>query len=139
MSQENEKITKESEKSDLTTDNLKEMSEPIVQYIAIRSDLKWPKGALIAQACHASVAAIHLNYQDKQTIEYLNQLDSMHKIVVGVPTQSELVNLSETLTRSNVSFKLWVEQPENYPTCLATKPCSKSLVDTFFKGFKLFK
>ena len=121
------------------TDKIKETCEPIVQYIAIRSDLKWPKGALIAQACHASIAAVHLNYSDKETIDYLKGLDSMHKIVVGVPNQSDLVDLSERLKENNVLFKLWTEQPENYPTCLATKPYSKSLVERFFKSFKLFK
>ena len=51
----------------------------IVQYIAIRSDLKWPKGALIAQGAHSSIAAIHLNYTDPDTISYLADLDKMHK------------------------------------------------------------
>lgn len=113
--------------------------DPIVQYIAIRSDLKWPKGALIAQSCHASLAAVHLNYLDAETVAYLNNLDSMHKIVVGVLTQSDLVALSEALAADELKFKLWIEQPENIPTCLATKPYTKSLVEKFFKGFKLFR
>ncbi len=114
-------------------------SDPIVQYIAIRSDLKWPKGALIAQSCHASVAAIHLNYLDAETIAYLSKLDSMHKIVVGVQSQSDLVELSQSLAESEIKFKLWIEQPENIPTCLATKPYAKSSVEKFFKIFKLFR
>jgi len=114
-------------------------SDPIVQYIAIRNDLKWPKGALIAQSCHASVAAVHLNYLDTETVAYLNSLDSMHKIVVGVPSQSDLVALSESLAENEIKYKLWIEQPENIPTCLATKPYAKSSVDKFFKIFKLFR
>jgi len=114
-------------------------SDPIVQYIAIRSDLKWPKGALISQACHAAVAAIHLNYTDPETVNYLNNLDSMHKICVGVLSQSDLVELSEQLTAKDVKFKLWTEQPENIPTCIATKPYSKNMVEKFFKTFKLFR
>lgn len=113
--------------------------DPIVQYIAIRSDLKWPKGALIAQSCHASVAAIHLNYLDTETIAYLDNLDSMHKIVVGVTSQSDLVKLSEDLGESEMKYKLWIEQPENIPTCLATKPYAKSMAEKFFKSFKLFR
>ena len=113
--------------------------DPIVQYIAIRSDLKWPKGALIAQSCHASVAAVHLNYMDEETVDYLKNLDSMHKIVVGVVSQADLVALSETLIENEIKFKLWTEQPENIPTCIATKPYTKSLVDKFFKTFKLFR
>lgn len=116
-----------------------EQAEPIVQYIAVRSDLKWPKGALIAQGAHASVAAIHLFYSDPDTVTYLKSLDSMHKIVVGVPSLEELNKLNELLINQNIKFKLWTEQPENMPTCLATKPYAKSLVENFFKSFKLFK
>lgn len=117
----------------------KEKNDPIVQYIAIRSDLKWPKGALIAQGAHASVAAIHLNYNDSETVKYLNNLDSMHKVVVGVPSQNDLVDLNELLLKNNIKFKLWTEQPENSPVCIATKPYYKSLVESFFKSFKLLR
>jgi peptidyl-tRNA hydrolase len=113
--------------------------DPIVQYIAMRSDLKWPKGALIAQCCHSSVAAIHQNYADEKTIEYLNKLDSMHKIVVAVLNETDLISLSKQLNENEIKHKLWTEQPENYATCLATKPYNKSLIEKFFKAFKLFK
>ncbi len=60
----------------------------IVQYILVRGDLskslKWPLGAIIAQACHASVAAIHQYYSDEYTQEYLKDLDNMHKVVLEV-------------------------------------------------------
>ena len=43
------------------------MSGTIVQYILIRGDLllkeAWPVGAVLAQACHAATAAIHLFYR----------------------------------------------------------------------------
>lgn len=113
--------------------------EPIVQYIAIRSDLKWQKGALVAQGCHASVAAIHLFYDDEETKLYLKELEKMHKIVVGVPSLNELTELSTELSNCGIKFKLWTEQPENTPTCLALKPYSKSFVEKFFKAFKLFR
>ncbi len=114
-------------------------AEPLVQYIAIRNDLKWPKGALIAQGCHASIAAIHLNYTDPDTVNYLKKLDTMHKIVVGVPNEADLTQLAGELTKNDVKFKLWMEQPENTPTSLALKPYTKSAVERFFKPFKLFK
>ncbi len=119
------------------TDNT--TAEPIVQYIAIRNDLKWPKGALIAQGCHASIAAIHLNYTDPETVSYLQEMDTMHKIVVGVPNEADLKQLADELSLNNVKFKVWLEQPENTPTCLALKPYSKSTVERFLKPFKLFK
>ena len=64
------------------------MAAPIVQYVVVRSDLlkslKWPIGAVLAQACHASSAAIHLHYSDEYTQAYLAELDSMHKVVLDV-------------------------------------------------------
>ncbi|RNA41264.1 peptidyl-tRNA hydrolase PTRHD1 [Brachionus plicatilis] len=118
---------------------MENLADPIVQYIAVRSDLKWPKGALIAQGSHASVAAIHLNYDDPDTKAYLQSVDSMHKIVVAIPSLTEIKELDETLLTNNIKFKLWTEQPENIPTCLATKPYSKKAVEHFFKSYKLFK
>lgn len=60
----------------------------IVQYVVVRRDLidnlGWPTGALIAQACHACTAAIHLFYSEQSTKIYLSDLDSMHKIVLQV-------------------------------------------------------
>ena len=45
-----------------------QMSGTIVQYILIRGDLllkeAWPMGAVLAQACHAATAAIHLFYRN---------------------------------------------------------------------------
>lgn len=57
---------------------------PIVQYIVVRKDLAWPAGALIAQACHASTAAVHRFYEHSDTKEYLGDLPNMHKIVLQV-------------------------------------------------------
>ena len=58
----------------------------LVQYIAIRGDLvdKWPLGAIIAQACHASSAALHMFKDDVTTQEYLGDIDRMHKVVLRV-------------------------------------------------------
>ena len=63
----------------------------------------------------------------------------MHKIVVGVQNEADLINLSKQLTLDEIRHKLWTEQPENYPTCLATKPYAKSRLENYFKAFKLFK
>lgn len=60
----------------------------LVQYVVVRSDLvhklSWPLGAVITQACHAATAAVHLHYEDPDTQRYLAELDSMHKVVLGV-------------------------------------------------------
>ncbi|XP_056141440.1 putative peptidyl-tRNA hydrolase PTRHD1 [Lampris incognitus] len=115
----------------------------LVQYIIVRSDLvqklEWPLGAVITQACHAATAVIHLNYSDADTQEYLAETDSMHKVVLQAPDQASLSNLSETLTEKGVAHKLWIEQPENIPTCLALKPYPKETVHPLLRKFKLFK
>ena len=60
----------------------------IVQYVVIRGDLvstlKWPLGAVIAQACHASTAVMHLYKDDPHVQEYTKDLDRMHKVVLEV-------------------------------------------------------
>ncbi|XP_066254428.1 putative peptidyl-tRNA hydrolase PTRHD1 [Euwallacea similis] len=115
----------------------------IVQYIVVRGDLlkdlKWPVGAILAQACHAVTAVTHLFYEDEQTMSYLKDLDSMHKVVLEASDEQSLVNLTKKLEEEGVKHKLWIEQPENIPTCLAVKPYKKEDVQQYFKKFKLFK
>ena len=60
----------------------------VVQYVVIRRDLidtlKWPVGAVIAQACHACIAVIQLSKDDEHTKLYLEDLDNMHKVILQV-------------------------------------------------------
>lgn len=55
------------------------------------------------------------------------------------PDEAALSGLSENLTQAGVSHKLWIEQPENIPTCLALKPYPKEAVQPLLRKFKLFK
>lgn len=71
--------------------NLLQMSSTqLVQYVVVRGDLlrllSWSTGAVIAQACHASTAAIWSHRDDPNTITYTNELDHMHKVVLEVRT-----------------------------------------------------
>merc|ERR1712223_27536 len=122
---------------------ISKMSNPIVQYVVVRSDLmkslSWPVGALIAQACHASTSVMHLFYDHEDTQKYLRELDSMHKIVLEVKDENELKKIDDKLTEGTIDHKLWIEQPENFPTCLAVRPYPKDQVQKFFKGLKLYK
>ncbi|XP_056418979.1 putative peptidyl-tRNA hydrolase PTRHD1 [Hyla sarda] len=115
----------------------------LVQYVVLRKDLQsglgWPLGALVAQACHAATAIIHLHYKHQQTQEYLQELDSMHKVVLEVPDEVTLTGLAETLKAANIDHKLWIEQPENIPTCIALRPYPKEEVHRYLKKFKLLK
>jgi hypothetical protein len=52
---------------------------------------------------------------------------------------TQLKNLAEKLEAAGVRHKVWVEQPENIPTCIATAPSLKSQVSSFFKKLKLCK
>lgn len=121
------------------------MSNPsqIVQYIIVRSDLvktlSWPVGALIAQACHAATAVMHQFYNHEDTQTYLSELDCMHKIVLEVKGEQELQKLKDKLVEGAIDHKMWIEQPENYPTCLAVRPYPKAQVQHYFKGLKLYK
>ena len=60
----------------------------IVQYILVRGDLmetlKWPMGAVIAQACHAATAVLHQYKDSEDTQAYLEDVDNMHKVVLKV-------------------------------------------------------
>lgn len=61
----------------------------LVQYLVLRKDLSqapfsWPTGALVAQACHAATAALHLHRDHPHTAAYLRELGRMRKVVLEV-------------------------------------------------------
>ncbi|XP_044463697.1 putative peptidyl-tRNA hydrolase PTRHD1 [Mangifera indica] len=115
----------------------------LIQYVVLRRDLidTWPMGSVVTQGCHASVAAIWSHKDDPHTLQYCSpeKMDSMHKVTLEVKGETQMVNLSEKLRAGGVAHKLWIEQPENIPTCLATKPYPKSMVSLYFKKLKLCK
>ena len=115
--------------------------DPLIQYVVLRKDLwatdGWPLGSIVAQACHASSAAMHLFRDDPATQAYLADVDHMHKVVLECKDEAALRALSLTLEEAGVPHKLWVEQPEDYPTALATKPDLKSKIAPHLKALKL--
>jgi len=120
------------------------IESPIVQYILLRRDLKKMKnyndGAIIAQACHASTAAIYKSIDDEITKLYLNDLDRMHKVTLGVDGGADQLNeISQLLKENSIQHYLWIEQPENIPTALALKPYYKKDVEQFFSNLKLYR
>lgn len=110
-----------------------------VQYIIVRTDIckTWPTGAFVAQACHASTAALLTFIDDPNTQAYKNDIPNMTKITLGIKSEEKLKNLAKKLTEIKIDHYLWVEQPENYCTALALKPYQKSEVESFFKKFNL--
>ncbi len=55
------------------------------------------------------------------------------------PDEESLKKIAESLQENDIDHKVWVEQPENYPTCIATKPYPKEEIQKYFKKLKLFK
>ncbi|GLC60690.1 hypothetical protein PLESTB_001658600 [Pleodorina starrii] len=117
----------------------------LVQYVVVRKDLwgsmGWPLGSVVAQACHASSAAMWMFRDEEDTQKYLapENIDHMRKVVLEVKDEAALRKLAEALAGGGIGHKLWVEQPEDYPTCLATRPYPKSRVAQYFKKFQLSK
>ncbi|XP_078438395.1 peptidyl-tRNA hydrolase II (PTH2) family protein [Wolffia australiana] len=115
----------------------------VVQYVVLRRDLidSWPFGSVVTQGCHAAVAAVWAHRDHPDTLAYCSpsNLDSMHKVTLEVKGEAQIRNLSEKLAIAGIDHKLWIEQPENTPTCIATRPCPKPLVAPFFKNLKLCK
>jgi peptidyl-tRNA hydrolase len=99
----------------------------------------WSVGAVLAQACHACCAVTHLFHDDPHSQEYLKDLDNMHKVVLEAPDEPSIRQLETKLIESGILHKMWIEQPENYPTCLVAKPYPKDDIQKYFKKFKLFK
>lgn len=51
--------------------------------------------------------------------------------------EAALRTLSEKLSAAGIAHKLWVEQPEDFATCVATAPYPKSLVQPHVKRLSL--
>ncbi len=81
-------------------------------------------------ACYVAQPYLHLT---------MRCCGAMPQVVLEVKGESQLRTLSGKLTEAGVKHKLWVEQPEDYPTCLATKPYHKSEIAQHFKKFQLCK
>ncbi|XP_051009347.1 putative peptidyl-tRNA hydrolase PTRHD1 [Acomys russatus] len=116
----------------------------LVQYLVLRKDLSqapfsWPTGALVAQACHAATAALHLHRDHPHTAAYLRELGRMRKVVLEAADETTLKDLAETLQQKSIDHMLWLEQPENIATCIALRPYPKEEVSQYLKKFQLFK
>lgn len=85
----------------------KEAEDVVVQYVVLRRDLAdaWPLGSVVAQGCHAAVAAVWAHRDHPDTAAYCapGNLDSMHKACsTFCPTQvvySSLLLTSESALR----------------------------------------
>ncbi|XP_052549803.1 putative peptidyl-tRNA hydrolase PTRHD1 isoform X2 [Tympanuchus pallidicinctus] len=56
----------------------------LVQYVVLREDLarSWSLGAVVAQGCHAALAAAHAHWQHPDTRAYLSEGGAMRTVVL---------------------------------------------------------
>ncbi|NWW07574.1 PTRD1 hydrolase, partial [Oreocharis arfaki] len=116
----------------------------LVQYVVLRGDLarpplSWPPGAVVAQGCHAALAAAHEYRQHPDTGAYLEQGDAMRTVVLEAPDEDSLLDLAARLRREGVEHRVWTENPEGIPTCLALRPYPKNSVQRHLRKFRLLK
>ncbi|KAI0368976.1 peptidyl-tRNA hydrolase II [Pilatotrama ljubarskyi] len=99
--------------------------QALVMQIIVRRDLLdaegWGVGPLMAQVAHATSAVLHETRERAETQAYLDDLENMRKVI---PDQASIERLASLLSASDppVPYHLWVEQPEDVPTCLALAP-----------------
>ncbi|KAI0050824.1 peptidyl-tRNA hydrolase II [Auriscalpium vulgare] len=103
----------------------------LVMQLVVRRDLLdaegWGMGPLMAQTAHATAAVLHETRERTETIEYMEDLHNMRKVVMQTPSSATLQKLASSLSGADppVPYHLWIEQPENVPTCLALAPNRK--------------
>lgn len=72
---------------------------------------------MIAQAGHGVSKAIW-TYRDHPAIQsYMNDIDSMTKVVLSIPNLSQLNRLGEVFKENSINHVMWIEQPGSIPTC----------------------
>ena len=116
------------------------MSQPLVMQLIVDRRLiqedGWTIGPMMAQAAHATAAVLAQTAVAPDTMEFLApaNLASMRKIVLQAPDGVGLRDLAAQLdaarqeTEESPPYHLWIEQPENVPTCLAVAPNRKPKV-----------
>ncbi|CAB3409959.1 unnamed protein product [Caenorhabditis bovis] len=111
-----------------------------VMYLILRRDLttklNWPVGAVCTQAAHAASAAMWIFRNDPNTEVYTSNLDSMHKVTLGVDSEEEIKKIAEKLEFKKIDHKVWIE--DGFPVCIALKPYPKEEVKNVVRGLKLF-
>lgn len=63
----------------------------------------------------------------------------MRKVVLKIPNESDLTDLKKNLDDNGVKYHLWLEHPENTPSCLATYPSNMNDISKYFKHLKLYR
>ncbi|KZT72296.1 peptidyl-tRNA hydrolase II [Daedalea quercina L-15889] len=102
--------------------------QPVIMQIVVRRDLLdtpgWGVGPLMAQVAHATAAVLHETHDLPETKAYLDDLKNMRKAVLQIADKKGIEKLAALLSSADppIPHHLWVEQPENEPSCLALAP-----------------
>lgn len=64
---------------------------------------------------------------------------SCYQVVLQVPNEAQLLKTATSLESAGIAHKVWMEQPEAIPTCIATTPQLKSIVGSALKRLPLCK
>ena len=135
--------TSNAEEPDNREEEKEQKKEVIVQYIIVRNDAYRNQdrsfSAILQHTCSAAAAVIHKHYHHKYTREYLKDLDGMKKKVFQVNDEKELFALENKLVSNEIDYKMWIKQPGNCATCIATRPYPMSEISSYFKNVKLYK
>ncbi|KAJ2690302.1 hypothetical protein IWW39_000853 [Coemansia spiralis] len=110
------------------------MAEARTMFIVMRKDL-----VKVHATPHDTLAAIHKFREDERVKEYLSDVDGMHKVVLETKNEASLVKVADSLKQQDIPYYLWVEQPENTPTCLATVPVMRSDLGDALKRCSLLR
>lgn len=109
----------------------------LVQYIVLRRDLAMPPGVAAAQAAHAAVLSVSTYAEDEETRSYLSLGLSMRTVVLWAEDLEQLKEVEHKLQQSGVKTVLWVEQPEDEVTALATAPTTKAQTRAALRRLRL--
>ncbi|KAJ2999893.1 hypothetical protein HDV02_001412 [Globomyces sp. JEL0801] len=80
-------------------------------YVILRRDLLklgFGPGSMISQACHGTSKLLWEYKNDPQVIEYMNDIENMHKVILEIKNLNQLELLGNQLTNDNIgnqSFK----------------------------------
>ncbi|XP_050169337.1 putative peptidyl-tRNA hydrolase PTRHD1 isoform X2 [Myiozetetes cayanensis] len=113
--------------------------QSLVQYVVLRGDLarSWPLGAVVAQGCHAALAAAHAFREHPDTAAYLERGGHMRTVVLEAPDEAALAALGATLRELRIDHRAWTELPEGVPTRLALRPYPREQVQKHLRGLRL--
>ena len=124
-------------------ENGEEEKEVIVQYIIVRNDVYRNQersfNTILQHTSSAATSIIHKHYHHKNTREYLKDGDDMKKKIFQVNDIKELSTLANLLQSNSIDFRIWVKEPDNIATCLATRPYPVSEISKYFKNVKIYK